>query len=146
MKKIVMILGFVLGLLSCKKESEAPLVYNDCTKSEEVYNGANGAKLTLNSQYWKVQKNTIGGVDVGVKIEGSIVGDSATIRSFGDGLIFDAKISLSATNTFNTHCGVFFTTYPIPLDELNAITLIRVFKGQDTLSVNIESCPLPNVY
>ena len=145
MKNLVMILGFVLASFSCIKENEPPLAYNVCTKSEEVYNGANGAKLTLNSQYWKVQKNTIGGVDVGVRIEGSIVGDSATIRSFGDGLISDAKISLSATNTFDTHCGVFFTTYPIRLDVLNATTLIRVFKGQDTLSVNIESCPLPNV-
>lgn len=114
-------------------------------KSEETYSNNNGAILTLISQKWHLKENMIGGVDVGVIIQGTIQGDSAKIRTYGDGLIRDAKIELNNKNEFNQDCGIFFTSSKSSEEYLTANTIIMVFSGQDTLKADIISCSLKNI-
>lgn len=116
-----------------------------CKKDTESYKKSNNLALTLTSQEWYLKQNSLSGVDVGVKIVGSLKGDSATIRTFGDGLIADWKISLDEEKKFNQTVGVFFTSSPLSESVITANTYIIVYSGKDTLKVDISSCPLQNI-
>ncbi|CAL2083263.1 hypothetical protein TD3509T_620001 [Tenacibaculum dicentrarchi] len=143
MKKITVLLVGLTILFSCSKEDDSPKEIT-CMKSAEIYNNDNGAVLNLTSQKWNLKENGIGGVDVGVTIVGTIQGDSASIRTYGDGLIYDAKIELNNNKEFNQKFGIFFTSSPSSEEYVTANTIIMVFNGQDTLKANISSCSLEN--
>jgi len=143
-KKMKLLLIGLIVLVSCKKEDNS-LRETSCTKSEESYNIDKGSILNLTSQHWHLKENEIGGVDVGVNIIGTIQGDSAKIRTYGDGLIGDAKIELNNKNEFNQDFGIFFTSSKSSEEYFTANTIIMVFYGQDTLKANINSCSLKNI-
>lgn len=139
MKKITVLLIGLTILFSCSKENNSPKEIT-CIKNAEIYNNDNGAVLNLTSQKWYLEKNGIGGVN----IVGTIQGDSASIRTYGDGLIGDAKIELNNKKEFNQKFGIFFTSSPLSEEYVTANTIIMVFNGQDTLKANISSCSLEN--
>ena len=144
MKKITVLLVGLTILFSCSKDDDTPkeITY---MKSSEIYNNDNGAVLNLTSQKWYLKENGIGGVDVGVSIIGTIQGDSASIRTYGDGVIVDSKIELNSEKEFNQEFGIFFTSSPLSEEFITANTIIMVFSGQDTLKANISSCSLENI-
>lgn len=144
MKKLTILLIGVVAMISCSKE-DATTKEVTCQKSTESYNNNNGAILTLTSQEWHLKENEIGGIDVGVNIRGTIQGDSAKIRTYGDGLIGDAKIELNDKSEFSQDFGIFFTSSPSSEEFIAANTIIMVFSGQDTLKANISSCSLENI-
>ncbi len=144
MKKLTFLLIVLIVLVSCEKEEDS-FKETSCTKSEESYKNDNGAMLTLTSQKWHLKENEIGGVDVGVIIKGTIQGDSVKIRTYGDGLIADAKIELTNKNEFNQELGIFFTSSQSSEEYYVANTVIMVFNGIDTLKANINSCSLKNI-
>ena len=144
MKKITVLLIGLTILFSCSKEDDSSKEIT-CIKNEEIYNNDNGAVLNLTSQKWYLEKNGIGGINVGVNIVGTIQGDSASIRTYGDGLIGDAKIELNNKKEFNQKFGIFFTSSPLSEEYVTANTIIMVFNGQDTLKANISSCSLENI-
>jgi len=144
MKKISVLLIGLTILFSCSKEDNS-FKETTCIKSTENYNNDNGAVLNLTSQKWYLKENGIGGVDVGVSIIGTTQGDSASIRTYGDGLIADSKIELNSEKEFNQEFGIFFTSAPLSEEFITANTIIMVFSGQDTLKANISSCSLKNI-
>ncbi len=144
MKKLTILLIGLITIISCSKEDDTP-GNTSCLKSAESYNNDNGAVLDLVSQKWYLEKNSIGGVNVGVNIIGTIQGDSASIRTYGDGLIGNAKIELNSENEFNQEFGIFFTSSPSSEKYITTNTVIMVFNGQDTLQANISSCSLENI-
>lgn len=144
MKKITILLIGFITIFSCSKIDDTPNK-TSCIKSKENYNNNKGAVLELTRQKWYLEKNDIGGVNVGVNIIGSIQGDSASIRTYGDGLIADTKIELNSEKEFNQEFGLFFSSSPISEEFITANTIIMVFSGQDTLKANISSCSLENI-
>ena len=144
MKKLAILLIGVVAMISCSKE-DATNKEVTCQKSTESNNKNNGDILTLTSQEWKLKENEIGGIDVGVNIRGTIQGDSAKIRTYGDGLIGDAKIELNDKSEFSQDFGIFFTSSPSSEEFIAANTIIMVFSGQDTLKAKISSCSLENI-
>jgi hypothetical protein len=144
LRKISLLLFVTLALTSCGEKNETKSEIS-CTKNEESYSNQKGITLNLSSQEWHLKQNTIGGVDVGVIVSGSIQGDSATIRTYGDGLISDWKINLNAEKKFKQDVGIFFTSGPSSEKIITAKTVIMVYKQQDTLKVELSSCPLQNI-
>jgi hypothetical protein len=144
LQKISLLLFIILSLASCGEKNDTKSEIS-CTKDEESYSNQKGATLNLTAQEWHLKQNTLGGVDVGVNISGSIQGDSATIRTFGDGVISDWKIDLSAEKKFKQDVGIFFTTGPLSEKTITANTLIMVYNQKDTLIVKLSSCPLQNI-
>lgn len=144
MKKMTILLVGLVVFISCSKEDDT-IKNTSCTKSEESFNNDKGAVLNFTSQEWQIEENEIGGVNVGVTIKGTIQGDSATIRTYGDGLISDAKIELDSKNEFNQEFGLFFTSSPLTEEYVSANTLLMVFSGKDTLKAEINSCSLYNI-
>ena len=140
---MIVLLGlFFLNSCSQKDDTDNGVNCSKCSKSEKNYSDDKGTALNLTSQEWHLDKNSLGGVDVGVTISGSVKGDSATIRTFGDGLIYDSKIILNSKKEFKQDAGIFFTSSPLSEDNIIAHTLVLVYNGLDTLKVEIESCPL----
>lgn len=130
---------------SCSDDKDTlPPKVEKCNKEQETYS-KNDIQITLTKQEWSAQRNGIGGVDVSLKIAGTIQGDSATIRTFGDGLIHDVKLILDKKKKFHQDFGIFFTSNEIDKEFIEAHTNIQVFKGKDTLKVELKSCPIPNL-
>jgi len=144
LRSISILFFIALALTSCEDKNETKPVIS-CTKNEESYSNQKGIVLNLSSQVWHLQQNTIGGVDVGLTISGSIQGDSATIRTYGDGLISDWKFNLNSEKKFKQDVGIFFTSGPLSEKTITAKTVIMVYKQQDTLKVELSSCPLQNI-
>lgn len=142
-KNLFTLLVLTSCILTSCNDDENNYLKNECAKGEEVYDGEDGSKLTLTNQYWYLEENDLNGVDVGVSIVGSIEGDSATIRTYGDGVFSDTKIPLNADDEFNQEYQIYFTSSPSTQDTVIAETVIMVYQAQDTLKVNISSCELP---
>lgn len=143
-KKVTIVLFSFLVLISCTQKEDADTC-EKCINTETIHSENNGAVLNLTRQEWYLQENGIHGIDVGVKLWGSIIGDSASVRTYGDGLISDFPIQLTSQKEFNKDFGIFFTSSPLSDETIIAHTLIMVYSGNDTLKVNINSCPLKNI-
>jgi hypothetical protein len=141
--KISLLFFIILALASCEEKMYIQSEIS-CTKDAEIYSNQKGASLNLTGQEWHLKQNTLGGVDVGVNISGAIQGDSATIRTYGDGLISDWKLNLNAEKKFKQDVGIFFTSGPVSEKIITANTLIMVYNQKDTLIVKLNSCPFSN--
>ena len=141
MKKLIFILLGLMIIISCNKE-EVDNSIKQCLVDAETYSNDYGTTLDLDYQSWNIEKNEIGGGSFNVDIAGSTNGDSATIRTFGDGLIVDAPIKLYSSNRFEQSFSISFTATSLPEGDITNSTFIYVFKEQDTLTVNLESCVL----
>lgn len=144
MRKIIILLLGVILLLSCKKYT-THLKENVCVVESKIYKNKFGTELNLGRQKWYLKKNSLGGVDVGILIKGSIKGDSVLIRTYGDGLISDCKIDLNSQNEFNQDFNLYFTSAPFSQKYITATTSLLIFNRKDTLKVNINSKPLRNI-
>ncbi|HKM92764.1 MAG TPA: hypothetical protein VJY41_03840 [Prolixibacteraceae bacterium] len=144
MKNLTLLLIALMAFISCNKEDDS-IKAETCVKSEENYSNDNGTTLNLTTQKWYLEENSIGGIDVGVNITGTIVGDSASLRTYGDGLIGDCEIKLNKKKEFDQKIGIFFTSSPLSDEYITTTTLIMVFNGQDTLQTKINSCSLKNI-
>lgn len=145
MKKLFYITLLLVFLTNCKSGENEPAAQTTCVKEKEVFQNEKGTILNLDKQVWFLKVNSIGGIDVGVKLSGDIVGDSIKVRTYGDGLISDFKIPLDKGKKFNSEIGLFFTSGAPKEENIIAKTLIIVFNKRDTLETSISSLPLKNL-
>ena len=135
---------FMIGLLSltsCTKERKKDFV-DSCSKGSESFSSTSGTTLNLTKQDWFLKRNNIGGGNISVGLSGTTNGDSVTIRTYGDGLIYDYKIVLDSEKHFNEDISISFTAASIPSGSFNKSTYILVYKDSDILRADLESCPL----
>jgi hypothetical protein len=122
---------------SCKKD--------DNTDSTKVYNDSKGTTISItNSQWFTTTKgnssSSIGYVNL--LLSGSTNADKVTVRTFGDGIINDEDVVLDSKRTFNKDTiGISFMHYSSnpPSDEFESSTIIKAYKGTDTLVITLNS-------
>lgn len=143
MNRYMILLVAIIAFAACddKEDSDSGSIMN-CSKSEASYTSGNGTALVLDTQTWYLEKNDIGGGSVNLIISGSISGDRATIRTYGDGIIDDVEIGLNANNEFYEDIGISFTATSIPEGDIVSNTTMLVYSPMDTLQVDLESCVL----
>ena len=135
---------FMIGLLtfaSCTKEEKKDVV-DSCSKGSGTFSSTSGTTLNLTKQDWVLKRNNIGGGNISVDLSGTTNGDSVTIRTYGDGLIYDYKIALDSEKHFNEDISISFTANSEPSGSFKKSTYILVYKGSDILRVDLESCSL----
>lgn len=144
MKIYLILLAGILGFTACSKNEneETSGSIMSCSKGEAHLSDDQGTKLNLTMQDWYLEKNDIGGGSVHLRITGSITGDSAKIRTFGDGVIYDAKIETDTDDAFNQEFTISFTATSLPEGNIMSNTLVFVYKAADTLQADLESCML----
>jgi len=138
------LLVFMAGLLtlaSCAKEEKKDAVDN-CSKGSGTFSSTSGTTLNLTKQDWYLTRNDIGGGYISVGLTGTTNGDSLTILTRGDGLLCDYKIALNSNKQFNQDISISFTATSVPSGSFTTSTYLLVYKGSDTLKVDLESCPL----
>jgi len=140
MKNFLVVLFGLLILLSCNKNKDDSI--ESCVNGEQSFTNDNNTTLNLDSQLWYLKRNNIGGGSIKLKISGTTNGDSATIRTYGDGLINDGELELNSNKEFEKDITISFTANSLPPGDITRSTLIRVFKEQDTLQVELKSCIL----
>ena len=131
----------LLSLVSCAKEEKNDIV-DSCSKGSETFSSTSGTTLYLTKQDWFLKRNTIGGGNINVGLSGTTNGDSITILTHGDGLLYYYKIALDSEKYFNQDISISFTANSVPSGSFKKTTNILVFKGSDTLRVDLKSCPL----
>lgn len=139
MKNLLFITAILLTLIACDDDEETP---KGCSQKSLSYNNNKGIELKIDHANWQLTENGIGGGNVNLSMIGQITGDSATYRTYGDGLISDKKMELDSDKQFNISSNISFTATSLPEGEFTQPTIIRVFKNNDTLTVNLESCTL----
>jgi hypothetical protein len=131
----------ILAFTACSKDTESDPIMS-CSKNEESFSSDDGVKLNLDTQNWYLEKNEIGGGSVNLFIKGSITGDRATVRTYGDGLIYDAEIVMDSNKEFSKDVSISFTATALPKGNIVSSTLIFIYNSTDTLKVDLESCTL----
>jgi hypothetical protein len=118
MKNIIFLL-IIIGFASC-------LIRDDAT-------------LSISNSQWYLTRNILGGGEVNLKISGSTNGDKVTVRTYGDGVIFDENVELDSKKNFNKDVGISFTATSVPSGEFEMSTKVMAYKGSDTLVVPLNS-------
>jgi len=137
---ILYLIGLII-IASCTREEKKDVAYR-CSKGSSTYSSTSGTTLNLTRQDWFLTRNVIGGGNVNVGLTGTTNGDSITILTRGDGLLGNYKIALDSRKQFNPDISISFTATSVPLGSFKVSTYLLVFKGNDTLRVELESCPL----
>jgi len=138
------LLVFMAGLLtlaSCAKEEKKDVV-DSCSKGSETFCSTSGVTLNLTKQDWYLTRFSVNGGCISVGLAGTTNGDSLTILTRGDGLLSDYKIPLNSVKEFNQDISISFTATSVPKGFFTEPTYLLVYKGNDTLRVNLESCSL----
>jgi hypothetical protein len=121
MKKIILLL-IIIGLASCSKNTD-------------------NIDITLNitnSQWYLTRINNVGGM-VNLKITGSTNADKVTIRTYGDGVVYDEKVELGSKKSFNEDITISFTMDSVPGGEFEVSTKVMASNSTDTLIVPLNS-------
>ena len=138
---LILIMVGLLSLVSCAKE-EKKVIVDSCSKGSGTFSSTSETILYLTKQDWYLKRNSIGGGNIYVGLSGTTNGDSIAILTHGDGLLSYYKIALDSEKHFNQDISISFTANSVPSGSLTVSTTILVFKGNDTLRVSLESCPL----
>ena len=145
MKCSVLLLGFVLALVSCSTNEyhELTIDYWNKNDSIRVVTGSDGTFLKITKSTWfttTTNSNSFG--QVNLAITGSTNADRVTVQTSGDGLINEQNILLDSQKNFKqdtiaisfTH----FTGTP-PTTEFERSTVVKAYKGADTLTITLNS-------
>jgi len=108
------------------------IVFASCSKKDD-------ATLRITDSQWYLTRNILGGGEVNLKISGSTNGDKVTVRTYGDGVIFDENVELDSKKNFNKDVGISFTATSVPSGEFEVSTKVMAYKGSDTLVVPLNS-------
>ena len=145
MKCTVLLLGFVFALASCsnKEDHEQYIDYWNSNDSTRVYTSSEGTFLKITKSTWfttTTNSNSFGQVNLG--ITGSTNADRVTVLTSGDGLINEQNILLDTQKNYKQDTiGISFThfTGTPPTTEFERSTVVKAYKGADTLTVTLNS-------
>ncbi len=141
MKTSFLLFWFILVFTSCSKKDDN-VVSNDLTRcsndSIRNYVNSKGIMLQIKKSIWYTEKiNGFGNVNL--EIIGSTNAERLTVQTFGDGLISDVNVVLDSKNNFSSEkIGISFT-HDSTVDYITQGTIIKAYKGSDTLYVTIQS-------
>ena len=130
----------ILFLLSCSKKTDTTAI-ESCNQEPKTYSSSNGTELYLTQQQWYLNRIGNGG-SVNLRVSGSITGDSATIRSYGDGLISDVVLDLDSDKKFEKDLTISFNATSLTMGDIVGSTVILVYRNSDTLKAELKGCVL----
>jgi len=122
-------------LFSCSKnESDNPVIYSDKV-----------VKVSFTNTIWytKVNKynDSLWFGNINLKIAGSTNVDKVLIKTFGDGEISFADLSINTLKEFNQDIGISFSIFDLSPSgkEVTSGTVLKAIKDTDTLLVELNS-------
>ena len=130
----------ILFLLSCSRKNDTTAI-ESCNQELKTYSSSNGTELYLTQQQWYLKRIGNGG-SVNLRVSGSITGDSATIRSYGDGLISDVVLDLNSDKKFEKDLTISFNATSLTMGDIVGSTVILVYRNSDTLKAELKGCVL----
>jgi hypothetical protein len=113
---------------------------NDSTR---IYTDSKGTSLNIINSVWfttTTNSNSFG--QVNLAISGSTNADKVTVMTYGDGVLYEENIQLDLSKGFtNDTTGISFTHFSgtPPTTGFEMSTIIKAYKGSDTLKVTLNS-------
>ncbi len=96
-----------------------------------------GVYVMLDNSKWYLTRQGNGG-SVSVKLNGTTNADKVTIVTVGDGLAGEYNLPLSS-GKFNGDVGISFTATSVPAGVFHESTVLKAYKGTDTLKLTLNS-------
>ncbi len=124
--KILAALFLLFVIAACKK---------DDTDAQRVTD--KGVYVMLDNSQWYLTRQGNGG-SVSVKLNGTTNADKVTIVTVGDGLAGEYSLPLSG-GKFNGDVGISFTATSVPAGVFHESTVLKAYKGKDTLKLALNS-------
>jgi len=144
MKSILPFICFIMAVVSCSTKDEA---FTDFTKntndSTRVYTTVKGTTLSITNSVWfttTTNSNSFG--QVNLALSGTTNADKVTVMTYGDGIPGEKVIKLDVLKAFAKDTTVISFTHfsgTIPATEFETSTIIKVYKGLDTLKITLHS-------
>lgn len=95
--------------------------------------------LVITKSQWLATVKDNGMGEVSLLISGRTNADKITVENHGDGVIFEQDVKLRPNKTFvNEKMGISFTRFATP-GKFQKRTLVRAYKGLDTLTDTLTS-------
>jgi hypothetical protein len=145
----ILFICFMLAFVSCSTKDATDLSTDftrNANDSTPVYTDAKGTSLSITNSVWfTTTSNTNSFGQVNLAVTGSTNADKVTVMTYGDGVPGEKNIQLDTSKGFKNDSTVIsfthFSGIP-PATEFESSTIIKAYKGSDTISVILNSFKL----
>jgi hypothetical protein len=118
MKAFVYFTFLFLALASCKKNDDPTLF--------------------LRRAEWYLERISSGGT-VHLILEGTTTADGMTVRTYGDGVVFDMDVPLDSKGHFSDDVIISFSVTSVPAEEFVLSTDLKIYKKSNVITVTLTS-------
>jgi hypothetical protein len=118
MKALVYFTFLFLALASCKKKDDPTL---NVTRAE-----------------WYLERMNSGGT-VHLILEGTTTANGMTVRTYGDGVVFDKDVLLDSKGHFSDDVVISFSVTSVPAEEFVLSTDLKIYKQSNMITVTLTS-------
>jgi hypothetical protein len=120
MKAFVYFTFLFLALASCKKNDDPT--------------------LNLRQAKWYLERVSSGGT-VHLILEGTTTADGMTVKTYGDGVVFDKDVLLDSKGHFSDDVVISFSVTSVPSEEFVISTDLKIYKNakHDMITVTLTS-------
>jgi hypothetical protein len=118
MKALVYFTFLFLAFAACKKNDDPTL---NVTRAE-----------------WYLERMNSGGA-VHLILEGTTTADGMTIRTYGDGVVFDKDVLLDSKGHFSEDVVISFSVTSVPTEEFVQSTDLKLYKQSNMITVTLTS-------
>lgn len=146
MKSVILVSYFIFAFASCTINDNSELssvLSRNANDSVLVYKNSKGTLITITNSLWyttTTNSNSFGLVNLA--ITGSTNADRITVLTSGDGVLSEQNILLKTDKSFKSDTVVISFSHfsgTLPTTVFEKSTVIRAYKGSDTLSVILNS-------
>jgi hypothetical protein len=146
MRSEILVICFFLVFASCTTSNGTDLstgFTRNANDSAMVYRDSKGTIITITNSLWfTTTTNSKSFGQVNLSITGSTNADKVSVLTSGDGVIGEQNILLDSKKSFKTDTVVIsfshFSGTP-PTTGFERSTVIKAYKGSDTLTVTLNS-------
>ena len=142
----ILVICFMLAFVSCSTKDVTDLSTDftrNANDSTRVYTDAKGTTLSITNSVWfTTTSNTNSFGQVNLAVTGSTNADKVTVMTYGDGVPGEKNILLDTSKGFKNDSTVISFTHfsgTLPVTEIERSTVIKAYKGSDTLTVTLNS-------
>lgn len=109
----------------------AALLISGCKQS-------NDSMLIVSRAQWSIVHLASGGDEVHLQLTGTSTGERVTVKTFGDGLLGEQELTLSADRKFNADVVIAFSYQPYVTPQKFS-TVLTAFRNGEMVEITLES-------
>ena len=145
MRSILLSSCLILAFVSCTNNDNNLSIDHsrNAVDSTQVFADSRGTSLTITNSCWfTTTTNSKSFGQINLAISGSTNADRVSVIMHGDGVMSEQNIPLNTSKVFTNDTTVISFTHfsgVVPTTDMETSTVIRAYRGLDTLSITLQS-------